>query len=80
MIRIVASIFIASLGVAGVASAQAFPIAPLTQTEATAPLPVAGGCGAGWHRGPDGACRRTGGGKACRRGYELTPRGCRPVR
>jgi len=39
-------------------SAQAFPVAP-SQSDPAGPavILVAGGCGAGWHRGPGGACR-----------------------
>jgi hypothetical protein len=38
----------------------AMPIAPLSGLEPNVVL-VAGGCGAGFHRGPNGGCRRNGG-------------------
>jgi hypothetical protein len=54
-----------SLGVAivslfGVAVAQSMPLASLEQAETTVVIPVAGGCGPGFHRGPYGGCRRNG--------------------
>jgi len=39
---------------------QAMPIAPLSGIQSDVTL-VAGGCGAGFHRGPNGGCRRNGG-------------------
>jgi uncharacterized membrane protein len=71
--------FIAAVALAGLSSARAMPIAPLDQAE-TAITRVAGGCGAGMHRGPGGACVRNKGRVACGRGYRLTPNGCRPQR
>jgi len=44
----------------GVAAAQAMPLAPLEQAQAGLTIPVAGGCGVGFHRGPYGGCRRNG--------------------
>jgi hypothetical protein len=44
----------------GVAMSQAMPLAPLEQGQAALTIPVAGGCGAGFHRGPGGGCRRNG--------------------
>jgi len=41
-----------------VATAQSMPLAPLQQASLT--IPVAGGCGPGFHRGPYGGCRRNG--------------------
>ena len=41
-----------------VAAAQSMPLAPLEQVSLT--IPVAGGCGPGFHRGPYGGCRRNG--------------------
>ena len=41
-----------------VAAAQSMPLAPLEQAGLT--IPVAGGCGPGFHRGPYGGCRRNG--------------------
>lgn len=72
--------FIAAMAFVGLSSAQAMPIAPLDQTETAAITLVAGGCGAGMHRGPGGECRRNKGRVACGRGYRLTPNGCRPQR
>ena len=34
--------------------------APLDQLQSGITVPVAGGCGDGWHRGPGGGCRRNG--------------------
>jgi hypothetical protein len=40
-------------------SAQAMPAASLKgATDSSQVIKVAGGCGAGWHRGPYGHCRR----------------------
>ena len=43
-----------------VAAAQAMPLAPLEQAQASLTIPVAGGCGPGFHPGPYGHCRRNG--------------------
>jgi hypothetical protein len=43
-----------------VAAIQAMPLAPLEQAQASLTIPVAGGCGPGFHRGPYGGCRRNG--------------------
>lgn len=43
-----------------VAATQAMPLAPLEQAQAGLTIPVAGGCGVGFHRGPYGGCRRNG--------------------
>jgi len=57
---------LASLGVAigvsffSVAAAQSMPLAPLERAQPSLTIPVAGGCGAGFHRGPRGGCRRNG--------------------
>jgi hypothetical protein len=42
------------------AATQAMPLAPLEQAQAGLTIPVAGGCGIGFHRGPYGGCRRNG--------------------
>jgi len=42
-----------------VAAAQSMPLAPLDQAQANLTIPVAGGCGAGFHRGRYGRCVRT---------------------
>jgi uncharacterized membrane protein len=65
------------IDLASVSLAMAMPAAPLDQTETTAVIQIAGGCGSGWHRGPGGECRRNTGRVACGRGYRLTPHGCR---
>jgi uncharacterized membrane protein len=72
--------FIAAVALVGFSPAQAMPIVPLDQAETAAITLVAGGCGAGMHRGPGGECRRNKGRVACGRGYRLTPNGCRPLR
>ena len=43
-----------------VAATSAMPLALLDQTQASLTIPVAGGCGLGFHRGPYGECRRNG--------------------
>jgi hypothetical protein len=43
-----------------VAAAQSMPLAPLEQAQGSLTIPVAGGCGAGFHRGPYGRCRPNG--------------------
>ena len=60
MIRLSSLALILSVTVAGVSNTQAMPAAPLDQLQSEITVPVAGGCGAGWHRGPAGGCRRNG--------------------
>jgi hypothetical protein len=43
-----------------VAATSAMPLALLEQTQASLTIPVAGGCGLGFHRDPYGECRRNG--------------------
>ena len=43
-----------------IAPSQSMPRAPLEHTQASLTIPVAGGCGPGFHRGPYGGCRRNG--------------------
>lgn len=52
----------AALGLFALAAVpvQAMPIAPLSGVESNITL-IAGGCGAGFHRGPNGGCRPNGG-------------------
>ena len=52
----------AALGLFALAAVpvQAMPIASLSGIQPNITL-VAGGCGAGFHRGPNGGCRRNGG-------------------
>jgi hypothetical protein len=51
---------IIGIGIFSAAAVHAMPLAPLEQAQAGLTIPVAGGCGAGWHRGPGGGCRRNG--------------------
>ena len=44
------------------ASAGAMPFPPLADQAPSAYTLAAGGCGAGFHRGPNGGCRPNGGG------------------
>jgi hypothetical protein len=60
MIRLSSLALILGVTFAGIASVQAMPAAPLDQLQSGITVPVAGGCGAGWHRGPAGGCRRNG--------------------
>jgi hypothetical protein len=64
-----------------VGSAQAVPLAPLNTKANDDVIAVAGGCGAGWHRGPYGGCRRNfanPAAHACPRGFHIGPGGrCR---
>jgi hypothetical protein len=72
--------FASALSLAAVSTSQAAPMAPLGQTSDIV-IQVAGGCGAGWHRGPYGGCRRNYARPAlhaCPRGYHVGPGGrCR---
>jgi hypothetical protein len=43
-----------------VAATQSMPLAPIKQAQTNLTIPVAGGCGPGFHRGPYGGCRRNG--------------------
>jgi hypothetical protein len=53
-----ASAFAIGLGLSGMTSSQAMPLAPIVDQSASAEvILVAAGCGPGWHRGPYGACR-----------------------
>jgi hypothetical protein len=53
-----ASVFAIGLGLVGMTSSQAMPLAPAVDRGASAEvILVAGGCGPGWHRGPYGGCR-----------------------
>ena len=51
MIRLSSLALILGITFAGIASVQAMPAAPLDQLQSGITVPVAGGCGAGWHRG-----------------------------
>jgi hypothetical protein len=57
MKKLIAAVFVAGIASAGFSvSSHAIPVAPV-KPEASAVIPVAGGCGPGWHRGPYGGCR-----------------------
>ena len=62
-------------------SAQAMPLAPIGAPPTDDVIAVAGGCGAGWHRGPYGGCLKNyanPAAHACPRGYHIGPNGgCR---
>jgi hypothetical protein len=58
--RLLSLALVTGIGIFGVATAQAMPLASLGQAQDGITIPVAGGCGAGWHRGPGGACRPNG--------------------
>src|SRR5215472_6663399 len=60
MIKILALAVAIGVGLFCVASAQSMPLAPLEQAQTSLTIPVAGGCGPGFHRGPYGGCRRNG--------------------
>jgi hypothetical protein len=64
-----------------VQSVQAMPLAPISAQQEGNVIRVAGGCGAGWHRGPYGGCLRNyanPAAHACPRGYHIGPYGgCR---
>ena len=77
-----ASAFAIGLGLIGMTSSQAMPLAPAVAQGASAEvILVAGGCGPGWHRGPYGGCRRNyanPAAHACPRGWYPGPYGrCR---
>ncbi len=78
MQRILTAALLAGALAAGGASAM--PLAPLAPAPADV-IEVAGGCGAGWHRGPNGGCRKNYAQPwlhACPRGWYLGPYGrCR---
>ena len=78
MTRLIATAFVlATL----IGSANALPLAPAASPVNSDVIEVAGGCGAGWHRGPYGGCRRNyanPAAHACPRGWYLGPYGrCR---
>jgi hypothetical protein len=80
MKNLAAVAFAAGLSLVGFSPAQAMSPAPIDTTSGII-IQVAGGCGAGWHRGPYGGCRRNyapGTVHACPRGYHIGPGGrCR---
>ena len=62
-------------------SAQAMMLPPIGTASHGDVIAVAGGCGAGWHRGPYGGCLKNyanPAAHACPRGYHVGPYGgCR---
>jgi len=56
---IAASLFAIGIALSSMSASSAMPVAPLDQAASsdTSTIPVAGGCGPGWHRGPYGGCR-----------------------
>jgi hypothetical protein len=78
MNRLIAVAFLLGTMASG---ANAMPLAPVASAPSTDIIEVAGGCGAGWHRGPYGGCRRNyanPAAHACPRGWYLGPYGrCR---
>ena len=81
MNRLIATAFVHGTLISG---ANALPLTPVAPASASDVITVAGGCGAGWLRGPYGGCRRNWGGpppgfRVCPRGYHRGPYGrCRP--
>jgi hypothetical protein len=61
--------------------ANALPLAPMAPGSDSNVIAVAGGCGAGWHRGPYGGCLKNyanPAAHACPRGFYVGPGGrCR---
>jgi hypothetical protein len=64
-----------------ISGASAMPLAPVAPAQNSDVIEVAGGCGTGWHRGPNGGCRKNYANPAahpCPRGWYLGPYGrCR---
>ena len=82
MIRTIFAAALALGAIAGSAQAiQAMPLAPFDTQGNGDVIAIAGGCGAGWHRGPYGGCLRNfanPAAHACPRGYHIGPGGaCR---
>ena len=59
MNKLFASVLIAGAVALSTVAAQAMPFGG-DRTQDGLVVPVAGGCGVGWHRGPYGGCRRNG--------------------
>jgi hypothetical protein len=60
MNKLFASALVAAAFSLSAVAAQAMPL-DRNQTQESLVIPVAGGCGAGFHRGPNGGCRPNGG-------------------
>jgi hypothetical protein len=77
--KILAAVLVVA-GLTALSPAQALPLAPLAAPADTV-IRVAGGCGAGFHRGPYGGCLKNydhPAAHACPRGYHVGPNGgCR---
>lgn len=69
------TVFAAALALGAiVSSAEAMPLVPSAAQANGDVIEVAGGCGAGWHRGPYGGCLRNfanPAAHACPRGYHI---------
>ena len=80
MKNLMALAFVAAVGLVGASTSYAMTPAPL-DTASGIVVQVAGGCGAGFHRGPYGGCIRNYAyprAHACPRGYHVGPNGgCR---
>jgi hypothetical protein len=74
-----ASVLALGLGLFATTGSQAMPLAPLASAVAgdAVIIPVAGGCGWGWHRGPFGGCRAL---YDCPPGFHTGPYGRRCFR
>ena len=75
-------LFAAALAVSAITgSAAAMPLARVGASGPSDIIAIAGGCGAGWHRGPYGGCLKNYANPAdhaCPRGYHIGPNGgCR---
>jgi hypothetical protein len=76
------TVFAAALALGTIiSSAQAMPLVSFGAQSNGDVIAVAGGCGAGWHRGPYGGCLRNfanPAAHACPRGFHIGPGGaCR---
>jgi hypothetical protein len=80
MNKLIAAAFLFST-IAGTGIAQALPLLPPVQAPSADIIAVAGGCGPGFHRGPNGGCLQNfanPGAHACPRGFHVGPGGgCR---
>jgi hypothetical protein len=79
MRNLLATAFVLTTILATIAGgAQAMPLAPAAATPNADVIQVAGGCGAGFHRGPYGGCLANfanPGAHACPRGFHVGPGG-----
>jgi len=81
MTKLIATVFAAAVAIAAASPSFAMPVAAAGGASQSDVVQVAGGCGPGWHRGPNGGCRRNWANPAahpCPRGYHIGPGGrCR---